>query len=426
MAPREHVGASCVAIGWDRVDATCAFALAILTIALHPVALMLHRPYWVDESWVAVLNRVDWRRALSLNSSTPVGWLALVRSVPGSSLQRARLLVLGFSMASSAAAYILARGLAWPSRRSARVAAVAVAAGVSCVPIALVRNDLKQYTGDAFFALALLCVVRWVDRDHKPRSVIWLGAAALVASPFSTTSAFVSVACFGGVLASALIARPRSRAIATVVVGAVVAVGFLAVFAVTVLPHVNSALENYWRHSYLTGGVWQEFQQAWHRLHDLQTGLAMPRLVGIVLFVVGTVTLARMRETALAVALPLLWIEMFVAGSLRRYPFLDQRTFHFVLIPSVAVVAVGVVGVVFEISRRVPIAGVTIGVLVAVLFSLGVAPSWQTLGIAYVRSASTDAVCREVHGIERHCAGQQCGELGLRLLLAERARAHTS
>jgi hypothetical protein len=382
LTPREYVGVSSVGIGWDRVDTTCAIVIALATIFLHPVALMLNRPYWLDESWVADLTRVDWLRAMSFSSVTPVGWLALARLIPGSSLQRARLLVLGFSMASSAAAYVLARSLAWPSRRSARVAALAVAVAVSCVPIALVRNDLKPYTGDAFFALGLLVVARWVDRDQRPWSVILLGAAALVAFPFSTTSAFVSAACFGGVLGSALFARNRVRVNATLAVGAAVALGFLVVYTVTVSSHINSAVENYWRASYLSGGTIHALQQTWHRLQRLEHGFAMPAVVGIVLFVAGTVTLARMRETALAIAVPLLWIEMFVAASLRRYPFLDQRTFYFVLIPSIGVVAVGVVGLVFEFSRRVPAAGVTIAVLVAVLFGLGVAPFWQKFGVS--------------------------------------------
>ncbi len=396
LTPRENVGVSRVGIGWDRVDTTCAFVLAIVTIFLHPVALMLNRPYWLDESWVADLTRVDWLRAMSFSSVTPVGWLALARLIPGSSLQRARLLVLGFSMASSAAAYILARSLAWPSRRSARVAALAVAVAVSCVPIALVRNDLKPYTGDAFFALGLLIVARWVDRDQRPWSVILLGAAALVAFPFSTTSAFVSAACFGGVLGSARFARNRVRLNATLAVGAAVALGFLVVYTVTVSSHINSAVENYWRASYLSGGTIHSLQQTWHRLQRLEHGFAMPAVVGIVLFVAGTVTLARMRETALAIAVPLLWIEMFVAASLRRYPFLDQRTFYFVLIPSIGVVAVGVVGLVFEFARRVPVAGVTIAVLVAVLFGLGVAPFWQKFGVSAIEDsrAQTQYVAR--------------------------------
>ena len=147
----------------------------------------------------------------------------------------------------------------------------------------------------------------------------------------------------------------------------------------TVWSHINGALESYWRRNYLTGGILQGPQQTWQGLQHLEHALAMPAVAAIVLFVVGTVVLARMGETALAVALPLLWIEMFVAASLRRYPFLDQRTFHFVLVPSVGLAAVGAFGIVLEIWRRVKIVGFMVGVLIAALFGAGVVPIRQSV-----------------------------------------------
>ncbi len=111
VAPREDADATCVGIGWTRVDTFCVIALALFTSFAHPIALMLHRPYWLDEEWVAVLTRVGWSRSMALTSSSPVGWVALVRLVPGSSLQRARMLVLVFSMASE-------RGRVRPCARS--------------------------------------------------------------------------------------------------------------------------------------------------------------------------------------------------------------------------------------------------------------------------------------------------------------------
>ncbi len=266
------------------------------------------------------------------------------------------------------------------------------------MPIALVRNDLKPYTGDAFFALGLLALTRWVDRDRRPRSVVWLGAGALAVYPFSTTSAFVSAACFCGWLVSALLARDRSRAVATVIVAVAASAGFGAVSAVTVLPHINIALRNYWRASYLTGGPFQALHESWHRLQGLEHALAMPGLVVILLFALGAVALARMRETAIVLAVPFLWIEMFVLGRLRRYPFLDQRTFHFVLIPTVAVIAIGVASGVVEISRRRPLAGALTAAVLALAFGLGVVPSWHELGIEH-EDARADAVCGEAQRV---------------------------
>ena len=300
-------------------------------------------------------------------------------------------------MLSAGAGYVLARGLVWRSRRAARLGAVAVAVVVSCVPIAIVRNDLKQYTGDAFFALSLLAIAHFADRDPRPVAVALLGISALLALPFSTTSAFVSVACFAGVLATALFAHRREHVVATLVVGGVVALGFAVVLAPIVL-HANSALTNFWRAAYLTGGPLHTLGQSWTRLHKFSSGLAMPAFVFIALFVVGIVALVRMRATAVAIAVPFLWIEVFVAASLGKYPFLDQRTSHFVLIPTVAVVAIGAVWMLFELARRVPAAGVVLAALMVVLFFYGVAPWWRVFSVPYedVRT-QTEYVARSMN-----------------------------
>ncbi len=370
-------------IGWDRFDSLITAVVVVGTFFVHPFGLLVHRPYWVDEAWVAALTRLPLGRALALSAAAPPGWVALVWLVPGPVSQRERFVTLAFSMLSAGVAYVFARGLPWRGRRTARVVASGVAIAVSCVPIAIVRNDLKQYTSDAFFALVLLAITRFVDTSPKARAVVWLGAAALIAVPFSTASAFVAVACFTGLLATAVVARCRDRAIATLVVGGVVALGFVAVFAATVLPRLTKGLTNYWSDYYLTGGPLRMLDQAWARLDKLSSLLAMPAWLFIALFVVGIVALVRLHATAVAIAVPFLWIEMFIAARFQKYPFLDQRTFHFVLIPSVAVIAIGVAWMVVNLARRVQIAGILLALFVGVLFVHGLAPHWQQFGVPH-------------------------------------------
>src|SRR5262249_6508063 len=143
---------------------------------------------------------------------------------------------------------------------------------------------------------------------------VWLGAAALVAVPFSTNAAFVAVACFTGLFAVAVIARRRDRAVATLIVGGVLALGFAVVFAATVLPRISKVLTDYWNDYYLTGGPVHMLNESWTRLDKLSTLLAMPAWVFIALFVLGIIALVRLHVTAVAIAVPILWIEMFVAG----------------------------------------------------------------------------------------------------------------
>ena len=124
-----------------------------------------------------------------MSSTAPVGFVALLRFVPGSGLQRGRLVVLGFSVLTAITAYVLARGLRWKQRWLAQFGATVAALVVMLAPFSLVRNDLKQYTCDGFCALLLLVFGAWAEQQKSRRSLIWLAVAAVVAMPFSSTVA---------------------------------------------------------------------------------------------------------------------------------------------------------------------------------------------------------------------------------------------
>ena len=84
-------------VEWDRYDTAIVTVAAIATIFVHPVRTMLKHPFWFDEAWVAALTRAPLTRLPHLSSSAPFGFVALLKLVPGSGLQRGRLVVLGFS-----------------------------------------------------------------------------------------------------------------------------------------------------------------------------------------------------------------------------------------------------------------------------------------------------------------------------------------
>ena len=98
---------------WDRYDAALIAIGAIATILVHPVQKMLSQPFWFDEAWVAVLTKAPFRRLPDLSASAPVGFAALLKLVPGTGLQRARLVPLGFTVLTVVMAYVLARSLPW-------------------------------------------------------------------------------------------------------------------------------------------------------------------------------------------------------------------------------------------------------------------------------------------------------------------------
>ncbi len=367
--------------GWNVHDFVIAAALAVPTFAVHPVNRILSVPYWEDEAWVADLTRASWSTIARVGSPSPVGFVALLKLVPGSGMQRARLVPLAFCALTVVMAYVLARSIPWGSRVAARWTAVAVAGVVMLAPVSLQRNDLKQYASDAFFALVILAVGAAVDRAPE-RVAIWkLGVVAVVILPFSSTSAFVTVAVFAGLLGSSLLARDKRRVRQTLIGGAATA-GLLAIyyFAV-VVPKLSIAVTLYWTRFYLFGSPWSTFTEVVSRIFHLGTQLGMPGLMFIALFVIGIVVLVRRGARALAIAVPLLWVEMVVIGRLHKYPFLDLRTSNFLLVPALVVAAIGAVGAVEWIARSYRRVGIGVAVVLVAVFAAQSVPHVYDLSI---------------------------------------------
>jgi hypothetical protein len=369
-ARRAPAGAARADLAFDGYDVLLLLGLAVGTVLVHPVSDMLSHAYWLDESWVAVLTKAPLSSLWRMTSSSPIGFVALLRLVPEAGGQRGRMVVLAFAVLTVLATYLLVRRFEWKGRPSARAAALVVALVVMLAPVSLARNDLKPYTCDAFVAVLLLAVGAWAERAGTRRSLVALGLVAVVAVPFSSTTLFVAVAVLLGLFVAACIDRAWPRAREVAVAGVVIGGALIAYFAVVVVPNVNEHLRNYWESQYLRGSFGSTLEVAWQRFMRIEDLLGVPALVFVALFVLGLVVLARLRATSLAVALPLLWVEMIVVGRAQRYPFLDQRTSHFLLVASLVVVALGAVGLVGALSRlwltTRPLLGTGIAAVVAI------------------------------------------------------------
>jgi hypothetical protein len=274
-------------------------------------------------------------------------------------------------------------------RPDARFAATAAAFAVMLAPVSLIRNDLKQYTCDAFCAVVLLGFGAWAERTTKRTSLVALGIAGVATAPFSSTALFVTVALFVGLFASALLARARARAIEIVAVGAATGAALGAYVVAAVAPNLNAKLRAYWSSQYLSGSPQHIVDVFWNRLVRLGPDLAMPAAVFVVLFALGLVVLTRVRARALAIALGFLWLEMASVGLLRRYPFLDLRTSQFLLVSSLIVAVLGAVGLVAAARSLPAVRGVKIGtaaasavtVTLAALFTIGCVQHVRDLNI---------------------------------------------
>ena len=156
-------------LGWE---VPLVGALAALVFVAHDVPWVLHQPFWLDESWVAcaLSTRFPLADVPGRTSTTPVGFTLLLRAVTFGGEQRYRLLPLAFSGGSVIAAYCLARLLDWRDRRYAVLAGLLAGGAALLVPAALYRNDLKQYTAEAFVALAVLALTAGAEREWSQRA----------------------------------------------------------------------------------------------------------------------------------------------------------------------------------------------------------------------------------------------------------------
>jgi hypothetical protein len=323
---------------------------ALLVLAVHDVGYLLRVPFWTDETWVAATTRLSLSDLPQTTSSTPIGWSVLLRLVTVGGTEVARLLPLAFAGAAVAAAGWLGRGLGWRPREAPAVAGLLAGIGVLLVPGMLARNDLKQYTADACFALLALAVTARLEHGWSRRWLAGLSVAGWGGMLFSDAVAFVGIAAFGAVCLVQLARRAWRRlaeaAVAAAITAAAMAVVYEAFDARAVLPGLTYS--PHFRNFYLPVGqglpASLSFVATRFEFERGYFGLGPLWLAGL-LFAAGVVTIFRLGRPATAMALAGLWPEMLALSALHKYPFLDQRTSTFLFAVTVVTAAIGVAGV---------------------------------------------------------------------------------
>lgn len=334
-----------------RLELLWIAALASLVLVVHDVNYMLSAPYWLDESWVAITGRYPLHDLPATTSSTPILWSLMLRPLPQSDLRIVPLLFAGLAVA---AAYLLVRGFAW-ERRSAAVLGGSLAGVTALVnPSALVRNDLKQYTADAFFTLLVLLVVSGLEATWSQGRLIVLAVITSVGLLLSAAAALTGIAAFAALAAQALARRdPRLKSL--LVIGAAAGAGFGALYLIFVAQADSPGLTKYWMADYLpvaSGPV-----AVTHFLHvrvvdELGRLGVGPWWLAACLIAAGLVALLRRGRPMVALTAAFLLVEMLALGALKIYPFLDQRTSHFLTVMLTVITAVGVSDAVARLLLR--------------------------------------------------------------------------
>jgi hypothetical protein len=176
------------------VEAGIAAALLVATFFVHNTSYLLSTPFWNDEEWVAISTKLPLHDLARDSASTPLGWGLLLRLMVFGGQQRYRLVPLAFAGLGAVAAYALARSLPWRSRWVAISAATLAGVVTLFAPSSLVRDDLKQYTSDAFVTLILLWLLARLEANWSARRFSQLLVAVVLGFLFSAPAAFVGAA----------------------------------------------------------------------------------------------------------------------------------------------------------------------------------------------------------------------------------------
>jgi len=376
------------------IDVCLAVAVGLAVLLVHDVPYMLHHSLWVDEAWVADSVRARITLVPSMTSSTPLGWTLLLRLVPFGGPQRLRLVPLAFTMLAAAAGYLLGREL----RLNRYVTGILTGAAVLLSPALLLRDDLKQYTAEAFACLVLWVLVARVENEWRLRRLIAIAAVGSFGLLFANTVIFIGVAAMASLALACLVRRDYRRLPAIAGASAGMLIVSLVIYVTVIHRGVTPRLVADWHAHYMpTASPSAAAHFLSRQLQHLAPYMGFrPLIIDAAAALAGIAALIWLRRYALAAMFPIMLALVIVASAARKYPFGDLRTstFWLVTVPVLMAIAVAAAAqLAGRIDRRLPL-------LVAVV-ALAV---WVPATNKYIRfhSIPNEDVHSEISYLEAH------------------------
>jgi hypothetical protein len=331
--------------------------------------------FWNDEAWVALTTRVETVSQFRLSvGHTPIGFVQLLRAMPAwaSPELTLRLVPLAFGVATMWIAWRLGRRVAGPAGALAGLAAVAL----DPLEIAF-SKQLKQYTAEAFFALAALDALQALVVAPSRSAVRRLAVSLCVGVIFGTAQLFVA----GPVLLVALVVvlRAESDVRRTAVVTLAATVAWLVVwYLAMVAPHVTGRLTTFFANDFVpTGSVSDAARFVWAEVAANLGNLLGPRgwLAGVAALVVTSAVRPSFRPVGIAVVLLLL--EMIGLGLAGLVPFGATRVMLFAYGAMGASLAIAVASALSFVATGSAGTAVALGLAVALVADATAARDWR-------------------------------------------------
>ncbi len=379
---------------WWEVLVVAALALGVF--AVHDVGYALRHPFWLDEAWVAASVRAPVGQVLQfVHAAAPVGFSVALRFEPFGFEQGLRMLPLLFAAGAVVAGYLLGKEL----RLHGVLGGVLVGGTVLFLPAMLVRNDLKQYTAEAFFALLLVYLLARLESSWSRHRLAAITLASAIGMLFANAMPFTALAVFGSLAVVATSQRRWDRLREIAVAGSVAAAAMVAIYIATLSTVRGDDVVAYWEPFYLPtdhgiSGAWGFVRARGVALAPSLGTSNVALIIGMVL--VGLATLVWLKRTALALCVPLLIVGVATASALRLYPFLDLRTSTFWLVLLAALMAVGFAGIVTALARHQRLVALAVLVAGVATYVYAASPQFRA------HTIPDEDVRAQVRYVERH------------------------
>ena len=245
-----------------RVAAWLAIALGIAV----RIALLGDKPFWRDESWVAMMIESPLSRTLELRKPVPIGFVALIQQLARIAPPLAvewlyRLVPLAAGIATLPVLAALGRRLG--ANLWVTTAALWLAAGMPA--LVFYSRELKPYALDVLFAACVPWLVLRAVQDQRPVGPALV--AALMAAPWLTFGSLFPIAA---VLSWAWLCHwgpgPWRLRAPALVASAGYAVSFACVWALAIRSQAsNPGLLDHWSRKLLGGSGWLELADVFER-----------------------------------------------------------------------------------------------------------------------------------------------------------------
>jgi hypothetical protein len=355
-----------------------ALGLMALAVLIRDPRYLLSHSFWLDEGWVVDSVRAPLRQLKLLTSSTPIGWTLLLRLVPPvGGPECYRLLPLAFAALTAVPAWRLGRKVSpypWLHGLLAGTAAAASSA-------VLAHMWLKQYSAEAFVAITLVLLLARVERAWSWRSLAMYVAAGSACFLISNTGPLVAAGGLGGLWLVTVLRRRWTRLPALAAATAVLGLTDALINELLVSGANTPAMHHYWRLWYirLDHGVPAAASLVWDRFTAELGRLGWgPWWSALTLILVGLAALGRAGLPAVALAQPLVLVELVVASMIKFYPFMDTRTSIFFATLLSVTAAIGLASIACLALRHRVTAVVAPIVLAAIGWAL--VPGWVDSG----------------------------------------------